>query len=1132
MITIRDKNKFWEFLYGIEGLDIPDENGAHHTIAGRIEGIFLFIDKEWKLEELKIKEPFTENFIKLNKYEGTISEHIKSGQPTIRTLNSFIAYFFLNLSRIKNKQEKIDLLIKLEQFFYILDASQLIEKYFVYTEKLINHLLETIDLDYIHCKLDSSFNLSFINTDIENKIDEYTEGIIGLDNRSSKTFSKLDNYRNELREEFKEIRVGFTSFSISIEQVIELPFYSIDDEKKNKIVLFERELKLSEGNNDLEKVKRLREKIEKLKEFLNEPNNPSEVLRSEADIFILSPAGSGKTTTLKSFAYSLASEQNKLPIFIELQSYKSDLKNLISEELEPYGLDLISLKDYSLVLLIDGFDEYSRGDESTLLKEIKNFKRKTNCQIIFAGRFKPKKINEKDFNTFKLSEFSHKDINRMFKLVFPNKGQKYFDDLKKEDLLRFIETPLFLFLLIINLKNYDDDEIDLNYIRELLENRAKLLETVLISDFIYKYEIERQANNHEHQWESTKHLQVQIISLFAYYLTFELDNTESAHFKDDKVIEYLDTHNKSSLFDYIRLFNDFKKHSILTLKRDYVGFDKKEIRLFFAANHLITQINNIDDYLKFKAKFKGDNDSWNSIEKYVFGLIKPNKFMVDLKTFVVKDQIIYSNSFIQQLEYALQFIYNGNFVQNFDLLNKFYFLNIIVMILFNHLKYGMNYTEGFSRSKYEPYFLFRRLKIPYSRYFHFLIPRSNYYYHCYYPSKNVTIFHYLHNLKEILELPQSKIVFKEIKVNTSNFKILNYSLNSPAITFTKIENSPNLIFSFVDCLIFDPNFRIKKDSKVDTNDLKNLENFLKHFFRLNAHSYLDYYLTSHNPTPLNIKTLYVYYKKNHIRIDSKKNLPKTKEIIINHFNLLARHNQNKNTNKFVQLVNDAILYILDSDIKNELLASWRIDIISSETDLKTKQRLFYIYAEHPFEYDIPLFSSFLESKNEEFKLNAIWGLTKYLYSRSKNDESIRLFNEKLHDFFNESNINFKLQMIQIFENFPIRLSKDFESDIVKFAHQEKESEYTFIKFFGSFGIKEAIPYLINILNRKELFFEDAYESLLKINNENHFKHIITFLEYRRKNINSYLRNTKNEINLLPISDSDIDDLKKDLKIED
>ena len=388
MIQVKNKNLFWEFLYGIEGLDIPDENGAHHTIAGRIEGIFLFIDKEWKLEELKIKDPFTENFIKLNKYEGTISEHIKSGQPTMRTLNSFIAYFFLNLSRLESKQGKIDLLIKLEQFFQILDASKLKEKDFVYVETLIDHLLITIDLDYIHCKLDSNFNLSFINTDIENKKDEYLKGIIGLDNRSGKTFSKLDNYRNELREDLKEIRVGFTDFSIPIEQVIELPFYRKDEEIEIKIESLKKRLQVFKENNDLENTVRLTNRIKELKKLLNEPNSPNEILNRGEDIFILSPAGSGKTTILKSFAHTLASDQNRLPIFIELQSYKSDLNSLISKELELYDLDIDSISKFykgTIVLLLDGFDEYSGSNDLILVNEIINFKKISGCPCCQAS---------------------------------------------------------------------------------------------------------------------------------------------------------------------------------------------------------------------------------------------------------------------------------------------------------------------------------------------------------------------------------------------------------------------------------------------------------------------------------------------------------------------------------------------------------------------------------------------------------------------------------------------------------------------------------------------------------------------------------------------------------------------------
>ena len=49
----------------------------------------------------------------------------------------------------------------------------------------------------------------------------------------------------------------------------------------------------------------LKDEIFKITAFLNRKNKPLEVLDKQDDIFILSPAGSGKTTTLKWFAYKL-----------------------------------------------------------------------------------------------------------------------------------------------------------------------------------------------------------------------------------------------------------------------------------------------------------------------------------------------------------------------------------------------------------------------------------------------------------------------------------------------------------------------------------------------------------------------------------------------------------------------------------------------------------------------------------------------------------------------------------------------------------------------------------------------------------------------------------------------------------
>ncbi|QMU63570.1 MAG: hypothetical protein GKR88_04270 [Flavobacteriaceae bacterium] len=248
--------------------------------------------------------------------------------------------------------------------------------------------------------------------------------------------------------------------------------------------------------------------------------------------------------------------------------------------------------------------------------------------------------------------------------------------------------------LIAHLKKQGRFEI--NEITVLLKNKGELLNTVLIKDFLSTYEHQKNTNLSKHEWSELKTKQIELISLFAYHLTFEKNNKENI--PKDKAIVFFKAQTKSKIesdiryqnIDFEQLLIDFKNHSIFLFKREDIGFDKKEVRFFFTAHYLIQHIQTVKDYKKYKKKFKGDANSWESIEVYLFGLIKPNKIMQNIKPYFIHNTIIYSNSFISQLDYAFNFIKSGNTNTKYHLLNKIYFLNLIVFIFYNDLIFAKN----------------------------------------------------------------------------------------------------------------------------------------------------------------------------------------------------------------------------------------------------------------------------------------------------------------------------------------------------------------------------------------------------------------------------------------------------------
>ncbi|QMU63573.1 MAG: AAA family ATPase [Flavobacteriaceae bacterium] len=446
MIQKNQLELFWNFLYGIGDLSIPKKGNPHHSVAKDILWASALVKKGWGIDKLEIDDPLDKNkkikdFIKLQSKSESIAGHIKTGKLPIRTFNAILCYFFFSIARdYQNPKESIPYLKDLIIFFDIIEAKSLPIISNLHTEAFINHLLKKIKLIGIRPELSPNFKLSFFQFNdqgIEIELSENRDDV-PFEKSPLEVYKGVALYKEELKNEFKEIRVGFDGFPIPINEVVELPFFIIDKRIEENKNLLENELKHQqkvEDSQDLLLINELKEEIAKIDTFLNKENTPFEVLDKKQDTFILSPAGSGKTTILKWIAYKLSHQNKQLPVFIELQSYNSDLLALIKYSLKRFKLSLETIKNIPLILLIDGFDEYSGKEESTLIREIRDFKKDYNCQIIFSGRYKPVTIGEKEFITYRLSEFNFDDIKRVFKNVFPEKGINYYDKLHNGELL-------------------------------------------------------------------------------------------------------------------------------------------------------------------------------------------------------------------------------------------------------------------------------------------------------------------------------------------------------------------------------------------------------------------------------------------------------------------------------------------------------------------------------------------------------------------------------------------------------------------------------------------------------------------------------------------------------------------------
>jgi len=706
------------------------------------------------------------------------------------------------------------------------------------------------------------------------------------------SLDKISNYRKKVSEEFKEIRLGFDSFPLPINNVVELPFFRLSEKKEIQRELLRDELRsldpLLDENKDL--IDNIQDEINSINNYLDKKREFLNILDKREDIFILSPAGSGKTTTLKWLAYNLSNEENQIPIFVELQSYKSDLIALIEYSIDNFELDLQSVWDEDIILLVDGFDEYNGTNQAELVRELKDFKKKTNCQIVFTGRFKPIGLEDEEFNTYRLSTFSSEDIKRIFNNMFPEKGQYYCTKLERADLLRYIDVPLYLMFLISHIRKQGNFE--LKEITSLLENKGKLFKTVLIDDFLNDYELKKSKKIEEHRWIEIKTKQIELISIVAYYLTFNLKDKENAPKVD--IVNYLESIVNSEK-DYNQLFNDFKNHSILSFKRTDLGFDKKEVRLFFASYFLVKNDNDLRNYRRYRAYFSGKvSDSWLSVKNYLFGLIEPSLLLEDTSKFLKKEKIVLIDDFFKQLDLASHFIKSGNYKHKFKLLNQFYILNVLSLIAINDFRYA----EGirFIRFGKLMEFLFPIGKVKNSRASFSKILKYNFkmdFVEDY--SRKQYLHRRLNDFDELFNIYyNNKNYFNEVGFCGINYKKIDLNTLPKHLSTELIDKTPNLFFSIIEKYIIRGNLKLdnfeNKENKIKYQEKKTeIEAFFKTVIENYSNQFLDFYFYDRDLSIFSYKSLYKYYSKFNLKIDLELLLPETKGKIEESIYYLSKH---------------------------------------------------------------------------------------------------------------------------------------------------------------------------------------------------------------------------------------------------
>lgn len=488
---------------------------------------------------------------------------------------------------------------------------------------------------------------------------------------------ELSNFYSHLKQEFSTIELRTPKFSLPIERMVNLSLQKVDNEKLQLRDNLRRQLeKLSESETDNEpRLKELTEQISELDRELNEKHAIVSLLEEEKDIFIHGPGGAGKSTMLRWIMYgvsigSIRFEKPIFPIFVELRVYDGSLTDLINVFLDNFHQKIPDYRTHQILILIDGFDEFTHR-EKFLLNEIKNLKTKYQAQIVFSGREVPHLDSEQlDLTIFKLTAFDIEDIHGLseFKLG-KDQANRLSRIVELRGLEKYLNRPLFtIFVLALIQSELKKGNSLEDTLIKYIYNSGKLLKRILVEEFLIHYERNRSESKSE--WKRLKEFEIQLLSQFAYDLTFR--QNDSLFIEKDKaksIIDRILTRRKANFsISTETFFRDTLEHGFLDETESFYGFDKKELKYFFTALHLkdliksrgmFCRLYNRENTKRFWRRI--NRDRWNSIESYLIGIINPS-YIVDKKILSQPiEKVHMTDGFVLKLHFHMKLFHQKNY---------------------------------------------------------------------------------------------------------------------------------------------------------------------------------------------------------------------------------------------------------------------------------------------------------------------------------------------------------------------------------------------------------------------------------------------------------------------------------------
>jgi len=174
------------------------------------------------------------------------------------------------------------------------------------------------------------------------------------------------------------------------------------------------------------------------------------IIEKTKRIVLLSDAGYGKSTELKTMTYKLIEEENQdfIPILIELDTYvDGEMMDYVKNKIGDESQSLLEYDKSKLIFLFDEFDQvFNKGKAA---RGIRNFIKKFNdSTFIIACRTNFYSGQFEDFNIFILLPFDLTDIKKYSRKLLNNKSNVFVNQLEEYNYLDLAKNPFFLNHLI------------------------------------------------------------------------------------------------------------------------------------------------------------------------------------------------------------------------------------------------------------------------------------------------------------------------------------------------------------------------------------------------------------------------------------------------------------------------------------------------------------------------------------------------------------------------------------------------------------------------------------------------------------------------------------------------------------